>query len=136
MVDRVAKGVHDTLLEFLSTPFQRLFQLQYQDLWEDFIARRPPWTVEDLFVLIDKHWNAVFVKIISLDYRSHLSWLNSFAKDLTRGERVGKSKVTRGELIKFLNYPRWFLQVCEKAGFSANGQTLQKRFEEYKRMLG
>ena len=48
------------------------------DLWLNIVKIKPPWTLEDIFVLLEKHWIAVFGCIVS----RHLNKTISKLKDM------------------------------------------------------
>lgn len=50
----------DRLLSSIGDAVQALLQEEYQELWEDVVCCKPPWTAADLLQVLKKHWSSTF----------------------------------------------------------------------------
>ncbi|CAG0901720.1 unnamed protein product [Cyprideis torosa] len=51
--------------EFLTVPLSKMVEEEFirvfeEPLWRRIVCRKPPWSLEDILLLLDKHWIAVF----------------------------------------------------------------------------
>ncbi|KND02260.1 mRNA-processing endoribonuclease [Spizellomyces punctatus DAOM BR117] len=127
-VDIIIKQLSDTLVGSMSAAFPVLFQRQFGKEWRTKVAHKPPWSVSDLFEVINNHW-LLFRDILPSGFGNDLSWLRQISRDLRRGY------VTAGELRRILGKVQHLHKVCEKAGFYKDAERMRKIMNEFNDML-
>ncbi|XP_031557115.1 uncharacterized protein LOC116293784 [Actinia tenebrosa] len=50
--------------EGLSVVVEAEMRLAYDNLWDKIVYIKPPWTLQDLLIIINKHWIAVFGEVV------------------------------------------------------------------------
>ncbi|KAI8820081.1 PIN domain-containing protein [Fimicolochytrium jonesii] len=126
-IDALGLRIHDHLLTTLTPPFTTLLR---RHLPKPSLARQPPWSLDDLFILIDKHWSTVFARYLGKTVKSELAVVTCVAKCLARAKvrtAVGTG-ATRGELGVLVRTAKG-LAALVRAAAGAEGKGVGKKEE-------
>jgi rRNA-processing protein FCF1 len=78
--------------------------------YEKTIIQKKPWTLTDIIEIIRTQ------KCIDVDRNFDWNYLKTIAGDLSRSVRNQEEKLTRGDVLKFINQSKGLLKICVVAG--------------------
>ncbi|XP_070817099.1 transcriptional protein SWT1 isoform X2 [Chaetodon trifascialis] len=94
--------LQDCLQEVLSDVLEAEMKAAYDDLWLEIVYLKPPWTLRDVLLCLQKHWIAVFGQIVP---RKKLQTVVNLIKFFNSGKTVDCSAIEEAlqeakELVK------------------------------------
>ncbi|XP_028260224.1 transcriptional protein SWT1 isoform X2 [Parambassis ranga] len=88
---RCVSELEDCLQGVLSDVLEREMKAVYEDIWQEIVYLKPPWTLQDILQCLKKHWIAVFGFILPRNMEGSVIKLINFFKP---GEKMDYASTT------------------------------------------
>lgn len=86
----------------------------YDEMWEQIVLVKPPWSLLDILRCVEKHWIAVFSYVYPKDLKTKTDLLNSMLKQAKRNRKTVQAQLSPSQRQTLVDTTVIILQTIQR----------------------